>query len=72
MSDAHRERHVMDRWAASLERVTVLEVALEKAIDKLLQLDSFIDGQRKSRPRIRGTVALARAAISSGQRTEKS
>ena len=39
-----------------------LKTALEHAIDHLVRLDAFIDGQG-FRPSVRGTVALGRAAL---------
>jgi hypothetical protein len=52
-----------DDVALAFKKCNQMQVALEKAVDKMLQLDAYIDGKRKSRPTIRGTVALCRAAM---------
>jgi hypothetical protein len=49
--------------AREAEDILRLTTALEQAIDHLVRLDAFVDGQG-FRPSIRGTVALGRAALS--------
>jgi hypothetical protein len=46
----------------SADRIEALEAALREAIDHLVRLDAFVDGQGY-RPTIRGTVALGRVAL---------
>lgn len=51
------------RAADELERLTWLSHALEHAIDHLVRLDAYVDGQGY-RPSVRATIALGRAALS--------